>query len=618
MSDTTKKLIDKWIIYPDVIETNSPVTNKRFLGYETRDDITEIKGGFPIGQNIIFTDGGKPTVRPGSERIGSLLDTQTPITRAWRFERRDGVEIELRSYSTVMEFFINGVSTDYKLLKDGFTSGQMFTFAVISKSTNINSEVYFNNGIEDWYSWTGDYGLFASLDDTAHTLTLQGTVTLANLGFTNTGSININGTVITYTGLSGQTFTGCSSMAAVTVAVGDIIIQTPLVVSGMANFKSTVSIAHDGRINARLETKQSVSNYSKLDDPEDWAASSLDGAGGAKEIEGGGPITAYGRDENKLLIFKKRQIKTLEFKASGDRVDVPVYSTLKPSDDKCTTIGAIGAKSTFHAPNGIIFVTEDKEMLMLRRQELIDYPQQISLSDPIKPTFQQGNHNDASGIVYKSKIYYAYKQDDNSVSNDTVIIYDLIRNRWFMPVVGWNVSDWTIINNILHWHSSTSPNSYALIDDKTDDGLPFTTILRTHAEDFGETNYQKNVSELLLEIYMSENTEINLDILYDEDGYTEIVTTTIKGTDTNNIINSKKYNPYGASSLGVEQFGSNANLTGMKKYRYIIPLKANNEFYNISLQLTTEGEGMNYELIRYGYKLSEIFYKNNQKFIFKI
>ena len=109
-----------------------------------------------------------------------------------------------------------------------------------------------------------------------------------------------------------------------------------------------------------------------------------------------------------------------------------------------------------------------------------------------------------------------------------------------------------------------------------------------------------------------------MDILYDEDGYTEVVSTTIKGTDTNNVIDSQKYNPYGASPLGVEQFGSNSNLTGMKKYRYIIPLKANNEFYNISLQLSTEGAGMNYELIRYGYKLAEIFYKNNNKFIFKI
>lgn len=612
MADTSKKEIGKWIIYPDVLE------NRRFLGYLTRDDITEIKGGFPIGQNILFTDGSKPTLRPGCVIVGSQIDAQTPITRAWRFERRDGAEIELRAYDTKVEYFISGVSTDYKLLKGGFTANQNFTFNVISKSTNINSQIYFNNGVDNWYSWTGVYGLMASFDNTAHTLTIQGNTDLSALGFTASGYITINGVEVVYTALSGKTFTGCGDMSAITMAAGEIVIQTPVIPAGMSNFLTTVSIAHDGRIHARLETKKSVSNYSKLDNPEDWTSGSLDGDGGSKEIEGGGPITAYGRDENKLLIFKKRQIKTLVFNQSGTRVDVPVYSTLKPSDDKCTTIGAIGNKSTFHAPNGIVFVTEDKEMLMLKRQELIDYPQQISLSDPIKPTFQAGEHNDASGIIYKSKIYYSYKQDSNSIANDTVIIYDLIRDKWSMPVVGWNVSDWTIVNNKLRWHSSLSPNTYELIDEKTDNQFPFTTVLRTHSEDFGEPTYQKNVGELLLEIYMTENTEINLDILYDEDGYTEIVSTTIKGTDTGNIINSQKYNPYGASPLGTEQFGSNQNISEMKKYRYIIPLKANNEFYNIALQFTTEGEGMNYELIRYGYNLSEIFYKNNKKFIFKI
>lgn len=611
MADTAKILVDKWTIYPDILES------KKFIGYNTRDDITELKGGFPIGQNIVFTDGGKPTLRPGYEPVGAEnLSAETPITRAWRFERRDGVEIELRSYDDELEYMIDGVMTDWKRLKNGFTVNKKFTFAVLSKATNINSEIRFCNGVEDWYVWTGVYGLVASFDDTAHTLTLQGTTTLANLGFPASGTVIVNGVEITYTSIATQVFSGCSAMSG--IVAGDICTASPTVESGLANFKSSVGIAHDGRIHARLETKQSVSDYSKLDNPSDWSAGATDGDGGAKELEGGGPITAYARDEQKLYIFKKRTIKSLEYTQVGTRVDVPKWATLKPGDDKSTTVGAVGDKSTFHAPNAIIFVTEDKEMLMLKRQEYLDYPQQISLSDPIKPTFLKGVHDDASGIVYKSKIWYAYKQDENSTYNDTVIIYDLIRNRWFTPIIGWNVSDWTVINNELHWHSSITPNTYKVIDDKTDNTQAFTSVLRTHSEDFGLPNWQKNVGELLLELYMTENTEIQLNILYDEDGYTENVMTTIKGTDTGNIINSQSYNPFGASAFGTEQFGSNANISGMKKYRYIIPLKANNEFYNIALQLTTVGAGMNYELIRYGYRLDDVFKLNSKLFIFKI
>ena len=53
--------INKWLIYPDALNS------KAFGGFNSRDDITEMRGYFPIGQNIIFTDGGKPTLRQGTE-----------------------------------------------------------------------------------------------------------------------------------------------------------------------------------------------------------------------------------------------------------------------------------------------------------------------------------------------------------------------------------------------------------------------------------------------------------------------------------------------------------------------------------------------------------------------
>lgn len=751
--------INKWLIYPDALNS------KAFGGFNSRDDITEMRGYFPIGQNIIFTDGGKPTLRQGTELIGTLIDAVTPIMRAWRFERQDGVQIEMRTYDTKVEYWIDGISTNWALLKGGFTAGLKFTFCVISKSSNINSYVYFCNGIDPWYKWTGAYSTLSAFDDTAHTLTIQGTapapyavgtyansavatyasndgvnkitvngaVALADLGFPATGSftlkgatitytsltaetfngcssipgglagnepiaivditkatafiinevsiydlgfptsgnlnilgktvtytnisgnrfygtstlpagmvagasvvqleskdalgfnasgtIIINGLELTYTGASNQTFTGVSSMAALTAVAGDILVQSPTDAS-LIDFKSSVAFVDNGRIHARLETKQAVSNYSKLDNPDDWTAGSSDGDGGAKFIEQGGSIVAYAHDESKLFIFKKRLIKTLEFVQAGDRVDIPKYATYKPSDDKSTTVGALGDKSTFHAPNGILFVTEDKELLYLKRQEYIDYPQQISISDIIRPTFQQGVHDDASGIVWKSKVYYAFKQDTNSAANDVVVIYDLIRNRWFMPIVGWNVNDWTIIQNELHWHSSISPNSYKLIDsNRTDLGLNFTTILRSHAENFDmykSPQEQAVVSDIMLEIYMTENAVINFDIFYDEDGYTEIDSAVLRGTDQANLVNSTTYNPFGANPFGYEQFGSNATVSGMKKYRYQIPLKGNNEVYNMSVSLSTQDAGVNYELIRYGYFVKEVIKRPNNKIIFNI
>ena len=69
--------------------------------------------------------------------------------------------------------------------------------------------------------------------------------------------------------------------------------------------------------------------------------------------------------------------------------------TLTINDDKSITVGALGSKSTFHAPNGIIFTTPDKQLVFLKREQNIDYPQILDISDQIKPTFQKGVHDGA-------------------------------------------------------------------------------------------------------------------------------------------------------------------------------------------------------------------------------
>lgn len=734
MIDKQIKKVDKWFIFPDSL--NPP----QFRGYITRDDISSMRGGFPVAQNIQFTDGLTPTVRPGSALVGTEKEGAYPIKRAWRFERRDGVEIEMRAYNTVVDFRVEGEMDEYQDLLGGFTAGLEFCYAVISKSSIVPSYVYFCNGVEDWYKWTGAFAKyvsddgantitvdteltkpaflisgnvfvspsdFASVSDGSFRVTINGTarnidgidftgvtsmdevasviqtalraVTLeletvtydsgsnvlkletvdgpsssittattstgtvgtdiSGVGaglytrwsadedagvfdreavlFDTSGVVTIGGVDINYTGTSGYTFTGCSVLPSSPIA-GDIIIQKPKR-ARLIDFRGGVGMAHNGRIHARLENKKSVSNYSKLDNPDDWTTGADDGDGGAKEIEQGGPITAYGRDEENLYIFKKRQIKILKFKQTGDRVDVPVYSSLKPADDKSTTSGAIGQKSTFHSPNGVIFVTEDKELIHLTRKESIDYPQLITISDLISPTFKAGIHDEAAGIVYKSKVYYAFKQDSDSSFNDTVIVYDLIRQIWYAPYVGWNVNDWTIIDNKLRWHSSINSNTYELQSDFMDDDSAYTTILRTHSEDFGEPFFQKTSDGVAVEAYLSDNFKGMVTILYDDDGFTDRLEIEIdlenSADDRNHVLKDTEYNLFGSSPFGTQRFGSNENMEGMKRYIFIIPIKANIQFFNISVQISTDKQNCNYELIRYAYHILTMIQVHQQKFI---
>jgi len=716
--------INKWFLFPD------SMTNGKFLGYITKDDITQIRGGFPIGQNIDFTSSQTPTVRKGCELIGTENNINHSVKRAWNFERRDGVEIEMKTYNTGVYFIINGVMSDYQLLEDGFTADQEFGYAVISEETDVHSRVSYCNGIEDWRVWNGVYAKYLS-DNGSDQITTDG-IDLFGLGFAyidstfstfrykESGVLGYKGNQITYTGLfynhgyfdvienplDGETisingatitfkdtisaagtvkiegngattlgnlydlminpgvtdakhvalsvgdqalinacsyvvsytttggkltitkndltkvdiysidasnyffspaytgvFLGCSAVPSTYGAIADEILTTfPTTLSESASvIKSKLAYANDGRIFGRNEKKPSVVIYSKLDDPNDFTAGDLDGDGGTKDIEQGGAITAFANDEGKILIFKNKLIKTLEFIQFGAKVDYPKWGTIKPSNDKSTTVGARGQKSTFAAPNGVIFCTLDNQLIYLKRQETLDFPQQQDIADAIRPTFFIGVHDDAAGIVYNSKVYYAYKQDANSDYNDTVIVYDLIRNIWSEPYVDWCVSDWTIVNGKLRWHSSNTPNSYEVIDDHTDNTIEFVTILRSWNETFGMPETQKRATYVMIELYMQENSEITATILYDENGYSGQEEHILKGTDEDNKVGAVQYNPFGANPFGIERFGSNADLSKMNKYRYIIELKNNIDFFNIALQLSTVLANNNYEMIRFGY-----------------
>jgi len=609
------KNLKQWVMFPDSLES------ALFKGYETRDDITQNRGAFPIGQNVTFGNNNIPTLRKGYAVIGTEQSNATPVKRSWVYETRDGVIYELKAFSTGIYFWLKGVSIEYELLKGGFTSGLEFGYGNIGDSDDVIAYSYFCNGADEWYRFSGAYGLYAS-DNSSNQITVSGSVTLANLGFTATGTIIINGEEITYTGLSGQSFTGCSAVPT-TPTVGDIIVQSPEVVSAMSSQKGQVVMAHDGRLHARNESKKSVWLYSKLDDPDDWATGATDGLGGAKEVEFGGPITAFSKLNKTAVCFKKRLIKILDFVQSGTRIDVPRYATLMPADDKGTTLGSTNQKSTFATPLGIIFITPDKKMALLSGITENQEPQYITLSDPMQEVFSKGIHDEGCGICFENEVWYAFKQDEDSTFNDIVVRGNLERRsitkegkiipiQWDTPYIGWYVNDWTIVydsddgKNELHWHSSINSNTYEVISEKSDNTNAFTATLRTWAEDFGLPYHTKKADLVYIEISMNENTEITAAILYDENGITSQEEYTLRGTDTANKFDDTEYNPYGASEYGRRKIGSNPEPEDKPKYRYALELKPNVEFFNISLQLSTNGEAQDFDLIRFGYRIIEV------------
>jgi hypothetical protein len=569
-------------------------------------------------------------VRTGFEIIGTEPTDATPVTRAWTFENRNGDQFELKAYDTFVDYWLTGQSTSWKHLITGLTANLEFGVANIGKSADTTNHSNFCNGTDSWYKFNGAWATISGF--TVNTLSIASSTWTALGFYAATNKVMINNIEYTYTGGEGTTtLTGVTPDPTGNVAANDIAVQSPVVVSALDSYKGSVAMAHDGRMHARLETKKSIWNYSKLDDPYDWTASAADGAGGAKEVEFGGPITAFGKLNKLALCFKKGIIKSLQFDQVGTRLDSPVYKTLVSADDKGTTLGAVNQKSTFSTPLGTVFVTPDKRMVLLTGVTANDEPQYLFLSDQIQPIFTQGVHDTATGICVDNVIYYAFKTDVNSTFNDVVIRGDLTRQtttsdnkvipiQWDCPYTGWNVADWTVVYddtlgcNVIHWHSASNSASYKLIADKTDATNPFTSTLRTWSEHFDMPNLEKKIDYIFLEVKMTDNTELLATVLYDEDGVTGTAEYTLKGDNSQYKFNSSTYNVFGSSPYGSQKIGSNELVPTAKKYRFYIETPNNLYFYNIALQLSCGDAGNDFQLIRFGYRLTEVLEKLDRNY----
>jgi len=678
----------KWVIFPDSLPT------QKFIGFQDRDNETILKGAFVLGQNVMFGGDSLPTLRQGFEVIGTEATNATPVQRAWIFETPSGDVFELKAYDTGLYYWLVGVSTEYALLKGGFTAAQEFGFGNIGQ-IGVDFYTWFCNGVEPWYQFNGANTTIASV--TSNTITKNGTDAWEDTGFYNSGtrSIIIKGVEYSYTGGdSSTTLTGVSPDPTGIVLANDLAVQSPrqpsfyvtlpfkaastgafdvgeIVTGGSSSatgivrtvdpyglfivvqptsgtfqggetvtggtssatgvlldyFDQTVGppisniiMAHDGRLHT---TDGSLWDYSHLNDPSDWTTGNLDGDGGSKDIEFSGSLVSFGKLNKSILAYKNRLIKILQFTQNASRVDVPFYQTLIPADDKGTTLGAINQRSTFSTPKGLVFITPDKRMVLLTGITANDEPEYMFLSDPIQPIFVRGVHDDASGICVDNVIYYSFKQDENSTYNDVVLRGDMTRQsydkngvlipiQWDVPTVGWNVKDWTAIFNqgtgetVIHWHSSTNSNSYAVSVNKTDNNQSFTAIIRSWFETFDYPQFQKTMDYAYLEIEMNPNTQGLVTFLYDENGFTQTQEYTISGDDAANRFDRTDYNPFGANPFGYEKFGSNGLNESMGVYRYIFEVDPNVYFFNLAMQFGVENENNDFRIVRFGFHIKEV------------
>jgi hypothetical protein len=579
----------------------------QFTGFKTKLDPTKIDDGANAnGQNTTVNGGDRISIRPQGYDLfpssGTASSTLSQITSLHTFRMRDGTNILMRSYGTVVEYFEQANSI-WEQLAAGFTSGQRFGFADNNINTQLTSYVYFGNTTEALNRWTGQKTLLnVSATSGAAVIYVQSTD-----GFLSSGSITLCGYTETYGSKTATQF-NLSGTADADCADNRGVTETVATVSGAP--KGNILMTADNRlwISGNTTTPQAVF-FSKYGDATDFTTTTVisdntDVSSGIFNLgEGGGGVTAMIQDESAIYMFKRSIIRRATLSDT-----IYTLGTLKPFDGRSQTIGAVGGNSTFTSGNEVFFLTPDNQVMRLARVEGLDYPQVLPISDVVKPTIDAADFSSSTGIVFKNKAYFAAKSTRGLSANDTVFVYNLQTQSWDSPIVGWAVSDFTVYDDgtgeKLYFGDAVTPNVYQVTDDRNDYIYDTAASWRSKQYTFGTPSALKIIDNVYVEGYISNNTDLTISLLLDENGYTQSYSTVLHGASSTYMFGDEAYNIFGLSPFGYERFGSNADQTGKRKFRvYLNKDFTPKPFYNASIEFGSDQQGADWEVEDYAFNV---------------
>ena len=605
----TQETLSSSNIDEDILGANFPDAQwtiiNSFDGYITKFDESKIpQGANGKGQNTTVFNGDRIGIREiGYELFpsGTASTSASAIKGLHTFRKRDGTNIMIRNYSTVLEYYDTNTS-GWETLKTGYTVDQTFGFADITVGSEVSSFVYFGNAVESAGRWSGNHTqLNGAVTATSSPTTI---IVDSTTGFLATGTIEYCGTELAYSAKGATTFTVATAHAC---DDNDRLIEA--VEETAANPKGNIYLAHDNRlwISGVASSTESVF-FSAYGDANDFTSAALaiaatDALPGFFALgEGGGPVTGLVQDENSVYIFKKNVIR----KATLSDTEYTL-TTLKSFDGgKSQTTGLTSKNGLFTGGNAVFFMSPDNQIQQLSRIEGVDSPQIAPISDIIKFTADNLDFSSASGIVFRNKAYFTLKSSTDASLNDTILVWDIKNSIWDSPITGFNANEFTIYNDgtsdELYFGSSASTNVYKVNNTAIDDIYGVTASWRSKRFNFGAPHLLKDMTDLYVEGLISDNTTLTITLLLDEDGNTQSFTTDLKGTDTSYLFSSPEFNTIGLTSFGSSRFGTNDDQSGKKPFRINLTEFRALPFYNAQIEFSSDGEAEEWEILVIGMK----------------
>lgn len=450
---------------------------------------------------------------------------------------------------------------------------------------------------------------------TGSTIIIQGTLTLAQLGFyTAGGSILIDGTTYAYTATYGNTFYGVSP-AISGVSVGDAIIQGVVTVLATSvtglptafTFDLISTLANQIWYGSLSSTQVYVSKTNNYKDttfssprlPAEGALITLDAPAVGFSPQASNMYISAGRDQ--WWISQTNQ-QTVTEQSGGNAIPILTESLyaarLKTARNQGSQSQALIAKYK----NSLVYVSNEQIINALGLvKDIYSDPQVTNMSDPIKNDVDAYDFTGGSVLYDNYYIYVAVPVEG------IVRMYNVQKQYWEAPQtlpVGCLYHTTTVTGNVIYGHSSLTNESYELFTGYNDNGNPINAVFALpYVSVVGGSPFEKkSFNKVFTEGYIAANTTLMLTINYDFGGFSGTYITLIAGNNAKIIFNKITDGSIGRNSLGTEPIGSILNippLSANPKFR-IINTMPRVDCYEYQIVLSSDDVDFQWAVLRNG------------------
>lgn len=594
---------------------------EKTIEYNTNDEVTSAKPGTLVaGSQNVLIDGKEGTafIRGGYFRLGAANPALTPVRNAVTWQTSKGNERPMRMYDDELEVYLgteDGVVIGaWKRVAQSWSTTAKMRFATWFDDTENIDLLLFVQGDANIYEWNGAVSVIASI--TTNTITKTGSNTFAQNRFYTTRNKTIvntrTGTTYTYTGGEGTlTLTGVSPDPTGDVVAGDVLVQQVVTNSNkpvashtnthIFGFQNQIYIGSSDDEQILISKNTDFTSYS-------YSAPRVSGEGGLLTLTD--PCRGFGNLAGIAITFCG---ESSAFKSVYTEITVGTSLT-----ESLTALplkigikqGALNQETIVPIGDSLAYLSNEPALRIVETVNGFEEPQLKSLSYPIKPDFDNEDFTDSFATWDKNRYYLS-----SSVNSRLYILEytqdadGSIRRYWHPPQI-LPIGALSTINDLLHFHSNSIPESYELFNGLSDNAysgmdpvnkIPIFAVARYSYQTFGKRGNLKTFDEFLVEGNISPQTDdLSLILNYDFDGSTQQVEKIIDGTDEDILRSVVIVNSLGTNSLGTNPLGGSLDMPDDSRRFKVIFEIAKEDFEELQPIFSTNSVDRYWEIVGFG------------------